>query len=922
MPGLFRTLRLRTVTLLLLVLIAMFGAVMPTNAAPPTGSTFTYQGQIVTAAGVVDGSCDLQFGLYDSETGGAALGTGVQNLVSVPMNGGVFTVLLDFGPGTFPGAGRFLELSVRCPSGSGNFATLAPRQPLTPAPYAITSQNTQAIQQRPVSADGPAIGQVLTWDGSSWRPAPVPTSAPTGASGITGVTTGTGLSGGGNSGNVGVSLAEPYRLPQTCASGQIPAWSSSGWICASFPQYSAGNGLVLVGGTFAVDPAVFQRRVASVCAAGSSIRAINQDGSVVCEPIPAAAAYVAGAGLQLIGNTFAADPAYMQRRVSSSCAVGSSIRAIAADGAVLCEIDTDTDTTNPGTISAVVAGEGMSGGGITGTVTLAANTDYLQRRVASTCTLGSSIRVINQDGSVVCDAPAEAIAGTGLERSGNKLDIRKSYQIPQDCTDGYIPQWNDGYERWECGPDDDTTYAAGFGLELQGTTFGVVTDTVQARVGELCGMGYAIREVTTEGGVVCEPLEPIAGTGITTNGREVSVAESYQLPQTCMTGQRPEWNATTKVWACVTPITGVAVGPGVVGGGTSGNLMIAADTAYMQRRIAGTCTVGAAIIAVNQDGTVVCGTTEPTAGTGVTTSGQQVSVAGPYRLPQNCGAGQRPSWNQATGVWTCADDQVNPGTITGVTAGTGMTGGGTSGNVTVSADTNYLQRRVVGVCAVGYSIRVIAADGAVTCQIDSNSGGTITAVTTGGGITGGGSSGGVSLNTDPNVLQRRVTGACAVGSSIRTIYNDGTVTCEDDTDTNSGGTITGVTAGQGLVGGGNSGNVTLALADNTLDLVARQGSNGTDWSAGGTTNYANPRAKMQAGAIDVTIPVSTGLTSITITFPQAFVGTPLVMQGIEASNGQGNPQAVITALSNTSVTFEAAGAGGRIYTLHWFAIGS
>jgi hypothetical protein len=107
-----------------------------------------------------------------------------------------------------------------------------------------------------------------------------------------------------------------------------------------------------------------------------------------------------------------------------------------------------------------------------------------------------------------------------------------------------------------------------------------------------------------------------------------------------------------------------------------------------------------------------------------------------------------------------------------------------------------------------------------------------------------------------------------------------------------------------------------------LDLVARQGGNGTDWSAGGTTNYSKARAKMQAGAIDVTIPANSSLTSITITFPQAFAGTPLVMQGIEASNGQGNPQAVITALSGTSVTFEAAGASGRTYTLHWFAIGS
>lgn len=921
MPAAFFKLRPRTVTLILMLLAVMFGAAMQTNAAPAGSTAFTYQGQIVTAAGPVDGSCDLRFGLFDVETGGAPLGTGVQRLDAVPVHGGVFTVLLDFGPGTFPGAGRFLELAVRCPSGAGDIATLAPRQPLTPAPYAITSQNTQAIQQRPVAADAPATGQVLTWDGSSWRPAAVPTSAPTGTSGISGVTAGTGLSGGGTSGNVSMSLAEPYRLPQNCAASQILAWSSSGWVCANIPEYTAGYGLVLAGGAFAVDPAVFQRRVSAVCGAGTAIRTINQDGTVVCEPIPTAAAYTAGAGLQLNGTQFAADLAYLQRRVSSSCAVGSSIRAIAADGAVICEID--TDTTNPGTISGVIAGDGMTGGGITGTVTLAADTDYLQRRVEATCTPGSSIRAINVDGSVVCDAPAEAIAGAGLERSGNRIDIRESYQLPQTCAHGLIPEWNDGMKLWQCGKDDDTTYTAGFGLALKGTTFGVVTDTVQARIGEVCGTGYTIREVTATGGVLCEPVQPIAGAGITTNGLQVAIAPSYQLPQTCATGQRPQWDDTKKVWACVDPITGLTVGPGMIGGGTSGNLQVAADPAYWQRRTSGTCTVGSAIVAVNEDGTVVCGATAPTAGTGITTSGQQVSVAVPYRLPQSCGADQRPGWDVTAVAWICADDQVNPGTITGVTAGTGLSGGGTSGNVTVSADTNYLQRRV-GACGVGYSIRAIAQDGSVTCQQDTNSGGTITNISTAGGITGGGSSGSVSLNTDPNVLQRRITGACAAGSSIRVVYSDGSVSCETDTDTdtNSGGTITGVTAGSGLVGGGTSGNVTLALADNMLDLVARQGGNGTDWSAGGTTNYSNPRAKMQAGAIDVTIPANVSLTSVTITFPQAFSGTPLVIQGIEASNGQGNPQAVITALSSTSVTFEAAGASGRTYTLHWFAIGS
>ena len=47
--------------------------------------------------------------------------------------------------------------------------------------------------------------------------------------------------------------------------------------------------------------------------------------------------YTAGAGLTLAGQSFSADPAGVQARISSSCAVGAAISAIAADGTVSCE---------------------------------------------------------------------------------------------------------------------------------------------------------------------------------------------------------------------------------------------------------------------------------------------------------------------------------------------------------------------------------------------------------------------------------------------------------------------------------------------------------------------------------------------------------------------------------------------------------
>ncbi|MDH5786186.1 MAG: hypothetical protein OEZ16_11350 [Chromatiales bacterium] len=76
-----------------------------------------------------------------------------------------------------------------------------------------------------------------------------------------------------------------------------------------------------------------------------------------------------------------------------------------------------------------------------------------------------------------------------------------------------------------------------------------------------------------------------------------------------------------------------------------------------------------------------------------------------------------------------------------------------------------------------------------------------------------------AVQTAVNTKQDRVTGTCAAGSSIRAVAADGTVTCEVDND--SGGDITGVTAGAGLQGGGTTGTVTLRAANGTVSINHR-----------------------------------------------------------------------------------------------------
>ncbi len=130
---------------------------------------------------------------------------------------------------------------------------------------------------------------------------------------------------------------------------------------------------------------------------------------------------------------------------------------------------------------------------------------------------------------------------------------------------------------------------------------------------------------------------------------------------------------------------------------------------------------------------------------------------------------------------------------------------------TLSVNTSTVQSRVTGVCADGNAIRVINADGSVTCEPDDG-----TSYEAGTGIT----IVGTTLNVDTATVQSRVTGVCADGHAIRTIGTDGTVTCE----ATGGGDITAVYSGNGLTGGGEAGSVTMTVAfagSGSANTVAR-----------------------------------------------------------------------------------------------------
>lgn len=210
------------------------GAGAPATTA--IGSSFTYQGQLKNAAGEpVEAICDLRFTLWDAAEAGGQIG-GESLAAGLPVAAGYFTAQVnasgEFGASAFAGEPRWLEISVRCPAGSGDYAVLTPRQPLTAAPYA--SYAAQA-------AGAP-------WGGLSG----VPAGFADGIDNDTLYTAGGGLRLSGGE----FALLLSYQLPQTCEGGQIPEWNNltSRWNCAADNNttYAAGNGLTLSGTQFSV----------------------------------------------------------------------------------------------------------------------------------------------------------------------------------------------------------------------------------------------------------------------------------------------------------------------------------------------------------------------------------------------------------------------------------------------------------------------------------------------------------------------------------------------------------------------------------------------------------------------------------------------------------------------------------------------
>ena len=354
-----------------------------------------------------------------------------------------------------------------------------------------------------------------------------------------------------------------------------------------------------------------------------------------------------------------------------------------------------------------------------------------------------------------------------------------------------------------------------------------------------------------------------SGSGLTGGGTSGTL--NLGLLTTCATNQVLQWNGSA--WACATitggggGITGVTAGTDLTGGGTSGNVTLNLDTTKVPQLatanvFTGNQTVTGNVIATSGYEIQFAGTNylfdygTPFTGSGLgnsflgfagnaTTTGQGNVGAGYAALFADTSG----AYNTAVGLealFTNSSGQQN--TAVGSSALFG-TGGGSSStgnantaigfkaaylnstgynNTAIGTQAMYDNTGGIGNTAIGGLALYTNTTGNYNTAVGYQAGPT-------GALTNSTAIGANALVSESNALVLGGTGVNAVKVGIGTaspaytldaagtirsssggfMFPDGTI--QTTAATAGGGTITGVTAGTGLTGGGTSGNVTLSI---------------------------------------------------------------------------------------------------------------
>jgi hypothetical protein len=632
---------------------------------------------------------------------------------------------------------------------------------------------------------------------------------------ITGVIAGTGLSGGGTSGTVTLTNAAPNvstNLTTTAAATTLTVNSSDG-TNAILPAATTTVAGVMTGAD--------KSKLDGIAAGATNVTNNNQltnGAGYITSYVNTT--YTAGSGITLTGTVFSnAAPNIVQTTVSGnagSATVLQTARTIAGvsfNGSANISLNNNAITNGAGYITSYVNTTYTAGSGITLTGTVFSNA---APNIVQTTVSGNA-------GSATVLQTARTIAGVSFNGSAN-ISLNNN-AITNGA--GYITSYV------------NTTYTAGTGLALTGTVFSnTITNNNQLTNGAgyitsyvnttyTAGTGLALTG-TVFSNTITNNNQLTNGAGYTTNTGTTTASNTQTF--TNKSGNISQWTNDAGYLTSAGDITGVIAGTGLSGGGTTGTVTLTNAAPNVSTNL--TTTTAATTVTVNSsDGTnaILPAATTTVAGvmTGADKSKLNGIAAGATNVTNN---------NQLTNG---AGYTTNVGDITGVTAGAGISGGGTSGTVTITnSDKGSSQDIFKHLDFDGVLFDATNNDDTATFKAGSNvsfaadaatkivtisATNTNTTYSAGSGIT---LTGTVFSNAAPNVVQTTITGnagSATVLQTPRTIagvsfngsanisLNNNAITNGAGYTTNAGD-ITSVGVGNGLTGGGTSGAVTVSMS--------------------------------------------------------------------------------------------------------------